>query len=429
MHFLVIVFKIDIKKLHLFFSCRAKIIVIMVVCGILAISIIVANLTIIIVILRNSRFPTSQLIYKLSLAFADILVGIFVVPSFIITLYLFHVGPYQRRTDIKERFTDIDGNSNNFSDSFDQIANIYYRPETTQTYRNFFGFMTIFTFTISVYTLMFASYDRFEALRDPLQYNRDKAKNYAKRIIITLWVLSIVFGILPIVVPDIGSYRIVAGSILIAVDDEMGAYILGTAMALPFIVMWIFTIGVQFIVKKQIKSRKDLMTRRQNEQSSYERQFFKTLSIMIGVFTACILPAIIFLTIPEFVPSVNAQNIRVLTKKPAAEFLSLEVATTMILASNSLWNAFIYSIRNKEFRKDASSLHYAIASQLGLIILKKSISECVSRTAYDGRRKISSALTTTDTRKKSASTTEESMSTTQSVKQTTKSSNQIESFM
>ena len=384
MHFLVIVFKIDIKKLHLFFSCRANIIVIMVVCGILAISIIVANLTIIIIILRNSQFPTSQLIYKLSLAFADILVGIFVVPSFIITLYLFHVGPYQRKTDIKDRFTDIDGNSNNFSDSFDQNANIYYRPETTQTYRNFFGFMTIFTFTISVYTLMFASYDRFGALSDPLRYNRDKAKIYAKRIIITLWILSIVFSILPIVIPDIESYRIVAGGILIAVDHEMSTYTLGTAMALPFIVMWIFTISVQFTVKKQIKSRRDLMTRRQNEQSSYERQFSKTLSIMIGVFTACILPAIIFLTIPEFVPSVNAQNIRVLTKKPAAAILSLELTTTMILASNSLWNAFIYSIRNKEFRKDASVLHYAIASQLGLITLKKCVSECVSKTT-EGR--------------------------------------------
>ena len=428
MHFLVIVFKIDIKNLHLFFSCRANIIVIMVVCGILALSITIANLTIIIVILRNPRFPTSQLIYKLSLAFADILVGIFVVPSFIITLYLFHVGPYQRKTDIKDRFTDIDGNSNNFSDSFDQNANIYYKPETTQTYRNFFGFMTIFTFTISVYTLMFASYDRFEALRDPLGYNRDKAKNYAKRIIITLWVLSVVFSILPIVIPDIGPYRIVAGGILIAVSDEMGAYILGTAMALPFIVMWIFTISVQFIVKKQIKSRRDLLTRRQNEQSSYERQFSKTLSIMIGVFTACILPAIIFLTIPEFVPSLNAQNIRVLTKKPAAAFLSMEVATTMILASNSLWNAFIYSIRNKEFRKNASALHYAIASQLGLITLKKCVFECVSKTT-EGRSNVSSAFTTTETGKKNSSTTEGSMSTAQSVKQTTKSSNQIESSM
>ena len=428
MHFLVIVFKIDIKKLHLFFSCRANIIVIMVVCGILAISIIVANLTIIIVILRNSRFPTSQLIYKLSLAFADILVGIFVVPSFIITLYLFHVGPYQRKTDIKNSFTDIDGNSNNFSDSFDQNANIYYRPETTQTYRNFFGFMTIFTFTISVYTLMFASYDRFGALSNPLRYNSDKAKNYAKRIIITLWVLSIVFAILPIVIPDIGPYRIVAGGILIAVSDEMGAYILGTAMALSFIVMWIFTIGVQFIVKKQIKSRGDFMSRRQSHDSSTERQLSKILSIMIGVFTACILPAIIFLTIPEFVPSLNAQNIRVLTKKPAAAFLSLELATTMILASNSLWNAFIYSIRNKEFRKDASSLHYAIASQLGLITLKKCVFECVSKTT-EGRSNISSAFTTTETGKKNSSTAEGSMSTAQSVKQTTKSSNQIESSM
>ena len=356
----------------------------MVVCGILAISIIVANLTIIIVILRNSQFPTSQLIYKLSLAFADILIGIFVVPSFIITLYLFHVGPYQRKTDIKDRFTDIEGNSNNFSDSFDQNANIYYKPETTQTYRNFFGFMTIFTFTISVYTLMFASYDRYGSLSDPLRYNRDKAKTYAKRIIITLWVLSIVFAILPIVVSDIGPYQIVAGGILIAFDHEMSVYILGTAMALPFIVMWIFTISVQFIVKKQIKSRKDLMSRRQSHDFSTERQLSKILSIMIGVFTACILPTIIFLTIPKFVPSVNAQNIRVLTKKPAAAFLSLEVATTMILASNSLWNAFIYSIRNKEFRKDASALHYAIASQLGLITLKKCVSKCISKTT-EGR--------------------------------------------
>ena len=124
--------------------------------------------------------------------------------------------------------------------------------------------------------------------------------------------------------------------------------------------------------------------RQPNEKVYLKSLNTDTLSIMIGVFTACILPALIFLTIPEFVPSVNAQNIRVLTKKPAAAILSLELATTMILASNSLWNAFIYSIRNKEFRKDASALHYAIASQLGLITLKKCVSECVSKTT-EGR--------------------------------------------
>lgn len=355
----------------------------------------------------------------------------FVVPSFIITLYSFHIESYQVKTNIKDEFEVALGNSTDLSNRFDQNANVYYRPETTQLYRDFFGFFTVFSFSVSLYTLMFASYDRFGALSDPLRYNRDRASALAKYITLVVWYLSAVLGLIPIFMADSGKYRILAGGILIAVSDEIGAFVLGSAAAIPFIVMWIFTISVKCLVKRQMKTRKELMSRRQSRHSSTETRLSKTLSVMIGVFTACVLPSILFLTIPEFVPSINPQNIKQLTRGPANAFLSMELAVSIILASNSLWNAFIYSIRNKEFRKDAAALHYKIAALLGLVAFKKVFSECLTKTAYDGRKRISSAFTTTDTRKKNSSTSEESISTTQSKKfmRTEKSSDRLNSYL
>ena len=357
-------------------------IIIMVFCGILALSIIIANITIIVVILQNPQFPTNQLIYKLSLAFADVLVGIFVVPSFITSLFYINVSPYQ-----KKEITDNFNNSNNFlfdaMDNFSSNPNTFYTPTIKKRYRDVFGFITLVSLFNSVFTLMFASIDRFSALHNPLAYNEEKATTYAKFITVGLWIVSIVFALLPIVVPELGSYKIVAGDILIAVSGEISFYMLGTALAIPFFVMWIFTISVEVDVRRQWKIRRELTTGRHRYNYAAERKLSKTLSIMIGVFSACILPPVILLVIPEFVASINSFKVEQFNKTLANAFQSMELAATIILSSNSLWNAFIYTFRNKEYRKNAVELYFRIASGLGLVFLKKSVLGCLNKPADD----------------------------------------------
>ena len=134
------------------------------------------------------------------------------------------------------------------------------------------------------------------------------------------------------------------------------------------------------------------MSRKQNQDSKNERRLTKTLSLMVGVFTACVLPTIILVIVPKTVPSINGENITVLARKPASAFITLELAAAIILASNSLWNCFIYSFRNKEFRKDAANLHFKIMSALGFIRFKSAVGSCLYKTVHDGRRRISSVF-------------------------------------
>ena len=381
----------------------------MVVCGILALAVVIANLTVIIVLARNPKYPSSQMTYKLSLAAADLLVGAFVLPSFISTLYIYHVAPYQRRTfDSGDPVTisNLTFNQSAFvTENVNDTFNVYYLPKADTSYVNFFGLMVSVSFFVSVFTLMFASFDRFQAINRPMTYDKAYASKVAKRSTIVLWSVGVILGILPTFVPELTPYRIVAGGVLITVYEEISVIMHGIALGVPLLVVWIFTIAIHVIVKKQARYRKQLMSTRQNNQSRTERRLANTLAIMVGVFTACLLPAVIFALVPEFVSSVNAEFIKQLTKKPASAFKAIELASIIILASNSLWNCFIYSIRNKEFRKDAHVLHLKIMTALGIVALKRSISNCMYQAAYDGRRKISSVFTTSDLRKKSDTTT------------------------
>uniref|UniRef100_H2Y393 G-protein coupled receptors family 1 profile domain-containing protein n=2 Tax=Ciona intestinalis TaxID=7719 RepID=H2Y393_CIOIN len=59
-------------------SCRSGTYVIMAVCGILAVVIVLANATVIVVFCRSRKPWSTQTVYKLSMAIADLLVGLFV---------------------------------------------------------------------------------------------------------------------------------------------------------------------------------------------------------------------------------------------------------------------------------------------------------------------------------------------------------------
>ena len=395
------IFRVILSPYFLCFSCRASIVIVIVVCCVLAVSVTIANITVIVVILRNPRYPTSQMIYKLSLALADLFVGLFVFPSSAISIYRFQIASFERRT-VQVDF-DLSNHVLNSTvsyvqhEEFDPAANDYYRPSNHPAYNSAFGFITAVSIFASVSTLMFASYDRFRAIHTPLLYNQTKAATNAHRITFALWIFAIAIGLLPIVVDEISAYRILAGGALIALSGESGLILYGIALGIPLVSVWIFTVSVSVIIKRQAKRRKKLMSKKQVQDSTREQKLTRTLHIMVGVFTACVLPSFIFVMIPEIIPSFDAANVANLAKKPASVFISLELASVIIISSNSLWNCFIYSFRNKDFRRDAASLYLTIMSVLGIVRVREAIKDCLCATPHQTRRKISSAIFTTNT--------------------------------
>ena len=356
----------------------------MIVCGILALAVVIANLTVIIVLTRSPKYPSNQIIYKLSLAAADLLVGIFVLPSFISTLYIYHISPYQRRTfDYPSTSNQTFNQSMTGFNGVNATYNVYFLPRTNSVYKNFFGCMTTLSIAASVFSLLLASHDRFRAVHSPLTYDGTKV-TWAKGETVGLWTLALVLGILPAIVPEL-KYRIVAGGLLITVFEEVSVIMHGTFLGVSFLGMWTFTITIVVIVKQQTKSRKKMASTK-NNLSKIERRLANTLTVMVGVFTGCIFPALIFALVPESVANINSENIKILNKKAASAVITMNLVSVIILASNSLWNCFIYSIRNKEFRKDAKSLFNKVLAFLGLKALKRKPNGFFLRHARQGRR-------------------------------------------
>ena len=260
---------------------------------------------------------------------------------------------------------------------FNQNANIYYKPELFSFYRNLFGFMTSFSLLGSIFTLMFASIDRYNSLSNPLRYRKDKATTKAKYFTIMLHFVSLLLALSPIVLPESGTYSVEAEGILVLPSGSNYRYIICLALLIPIMIMWIFTIGVLINLKRQPKLQDEMTSYHHRSNFKTEKQLSKTLSIMIGVFTVCVLPGFVFLVAPEFVSSAVPQNIKQLAVSHASLLLSIKLAIMMMFASNSLWNAFIYTFRNKQFRKDAVELYYLMTSALRLQNPKKCIVSCL----------------------------------------------------
>ena len=73
---------------HLFFcSCRGSVAVLLVILGIMSAITTVVNIVVILVFSRRKSLSNCQSTYKLSLAAADLLVGIFVLPTCVYTQY------------------------------------------------------------------------------------------------------------------------------------------------------------------------------------------------------------------------------------------------------------------------------------------------------------------------------------------------------
>ena len=254
-----------------------------------------------------------QTVYRISLALSDILAGIIIFPSFIY--------------------------------SYVSYGNVIYMYNNI--YIDAVGFFTMLNLHVSMFTLIAAAIDRFKVVYYPLTYNAISTITSVRKICLGLWLISILLAITPTgIIYKKFRFVLFCGTIVIPAlfDNFIIGVIYATVMIIaPVTAMWLLTISTFLVYKKYSEKRKKLFTTvRQRQKSNEETKLFFTLGIMVGVFSICFLPpAVVSIIIFSF-GGVNCL---------------MFISGSVILISNSLWNFFIYSAREKKFRTLSKKLY------------------------------------------------------------------------
>ena len=362
----------------------------MVVCGVLSVLVTFANLSVILVYAFNRNLLHSQGIYKVSLAVADILTGIILLPSFISSIARISSGVVKHADFINATgYQTINGTLSNET-SVVQIRppSGHFRDFFDQTYFDAIGFFTTLSLTTSIYCLTVAGFDRMTAVYRPLSYRKDKAKKLAKWLCAVVWGLGVLFGIIPTFVPTLKYGLIVSVFVSSAGQSALILYVL--AFLIPLLIMWIVNVVTYQSTKKHARVRRHITLDSKKKTDSIEFRLARTLTIMVGAFTLSLLPAAAVIIASFFAPSIYLSKPREVVLESVVAYNTAEFAALLILICNSLWNFFIYNARNLEFRKGFRIVYKKLSRKTGFAACFSAFLNCAQSVMHDGRRRISS---------------------------------------
>ena len=120
------------------------------------------------------------------------------------------------------------------------------------------------------------------------------------------------------------------------------------------------------VIATYVAACSSLRRHNRHRHTNDQMRLLGTLGIMIAVFTVCIAPEAITITIGGYLPYVDLSQPTDFNVVTAMRFTNVRCIASGVLASNSLWNCFIYGIREKEFRTAAKLLYKRIAQRLKL---------------------------------------------------------------
>ena len=373
-----------------FYRCRSRIITIMVFCGILAFAITLVNFLIIAVLSTNSNMQNSQSTYKLSLAVADLLVGLVVLPLAIDILRRLLWTRHTAEGSYTVKGYEMINGSLSEEISSVQIANRAGNlgAKFSEGYQNFAGFFVAVSISVSVYTLAAAGFDRLSAVQDPISYRKQRAHKIAKRVAIISWIFAIIFGCVPMFTPQL-SYRLVL-SITFATFDFNGLVLYSVGLLIPLLIVWAINIATYAFSKKHSKFRRQLTLDAQKKGQLIERRLASTLRLMVGVFTVNTLPLLLLIVSSIFISTISPQYPRSFRENNAVLFVTFEFVAVMLLFGNSLFNFFIYNIKNRDFRVALVVRFARLMKVLGCSACYDATLICYRRFVFSGRRRLSS---------------------------------------
>ena len=270
------------------------------------------------------------------MAFADLLVGLIVAPAMAYQTFQYYTENLQQK-ELKTSFNYSWSEANNSFQTLN-FNNVFF----SQFYVNFVGFIAGISLTSSIFTLMFAGVDRFIAVYRPIFYVNFVTIKITLKFVIGVWLIVGFISLLPIFINSI-PYRFCSPFLIISDGPSMRYFYL-IGLCLPLVIMWFVTVATLIFYKIHMKTHRYLRNNRKyKEYLKQESRLTFTLGIMVGVFSLCVLPAIIYIIL-HF--SVSHGPIKMFWLNSVTSFGYFAI---ICMLTNSLWNFYVYSIRNKLF--------------------------------------------------------------------------------
>ena len=243
-------------------SCKAAVAIVMLIDLTLAVIIVVANGLVLSVAFRTKLMKNVPGYFKISLAIADLLVGLVVLPGSVYNNVQQSFKPLPYRAE---------GQSPSSTDYFDQ------------KYLNFMGVITICSFGVSIYTMGAGSIDRYLAVTKPFEYKQGKYVT-KKRSLITfvgVWIFCFIIAIYPVFTDE----RYNLSALGLVFSTGFAAIVVYTiTLALPLLAVWGINIAMLIHVCSEKKQRRGLSMVRKKKPS-------KTKAKLNGTSSNAILPS------------------------------------------------------------------------------------------------------------------------------------------
>ena len=320
---------------------------------ILALAIILCNSIVIGVLLKNRKLRNSQGIYRISLAFADLLVGLIVVPTYAFNInYYFtenlrHLG-FENFT--KYLVSNITGNLSIMTKML-PIAHVD-TNQFSQSYISFVGFITTTSIIVAICTLTAAGIDRFFAVYRPFSHRNSIPTHRATKITVGIWIVGALVPSFSLWIDRI-KYRFTYPTLILP-NGPIALFLYLSGICAPFLILWIVTIATLVFYKSHLNKQKRLnRNTQQRKHFMNQMKLMSTLGMMVGVFSVCVAPAIIAVAQHFFEQIDLLRSMYDLSKSSTVnKFVTFEYIAVMLLLTNSLWNFFVYSMRTKLFRSE-----------------------------------------------------------------------------
>lgn len=367
-------------------GCRRANVFFVVMLALLGIVITISNLIVVVVYSRQLKKASSvgynsalsQTYYKLSLAFADLIMGALVCNLSIVNY--FHSF---RSLDTWPRLQE-NGYQPNSENGYYETNFHTARPGTGYyAFLVLTGALTFGSWTVSIYTLLACSADRLYGVCT-LKHSSARA---AIIPIVFIWLGSIIVGILPFLLDSMeyGGWVMVVFFCSTAVSQ----YVIMAGIIIPMLGMWVLNVIIYFVLKKRMGRLPDTGSRamyvRQEDDSDTEHcdvsvtdsdgfqpenyvtrtlhqaeyHVSVTLAIVVGGFTLSFLPMIVAIAMSAGLSW---------HRTPSTE--NFIFWFSLLCVSNSFWNCVIYSLRHKDFRTEVKQIFCDIAGKLKRITWK-----------------------------------------------------------
>uniref|UniRef100_A0A3B4TT05 Adenosine receptor A2 n=1 Tax=Seriola dumerili TaxID=41447 RepID=A0A3B4TT05_SERDU len=219
---------------------------------------------------------------------------------------------------------------------------------------NFYGCLFIACFVLvltqsSIFSLLAIAVDRYMAIKNPLRYNSLVTGPRAKGIIALCWVLSVGIGLTPMLgwnrgdlfcnsCPEGMTECLFEGVVTL---DYMVYYNFFGCVLVPLMVMLVIYAHIFMAARRQLR----LMG---SSRSTLQREVHaaKSLAIIVGLFAMCWLPLHIINCFNHLCQDCNRPHIWVMN------------IAIILSHANSVVNPFIYAYRIREFRQTFRKILY-----------------------------------------------------------------------